>query len=209
MSPGVAPSALLGGISPGFAVPVVVGFVLLCCAAVAIVRELNATARPGVIVTCLLGAVGIGGHLWIARSAPAAQIGVLLGTVGGWGWYLGWLRSGRRGLAEQALAVGGLLWIGGTITLAVSFSGPGWPVRWGLAVGVVTAVGTAVLGGTDRGDGALSRSRALAVTPVAVAFGGPAVVGYLFGSELLFVLFLVWTVSTLIGWSHIRLAQAS
>lgn len=208
MSPGVAPSALLAGISPGFAVPVVAGFVLLCCAAVALVRELNATARPGVIVTCLLGAVMIGGQLWIARSAPAARIGLLLGTVGGWGWYLGWLRSGRQGLAEQALAVGGLLWVGGTITLAVSFSGPGWPVRWGLAVGVAAAVGTVALGQRARGDGMFSRRRLLAVTPVVITFGSPAVVGYLFGSELLFVLVLIWTVSVLIGWSHVRLAQA-
>ena len=205
MRPETAPPALFAGISPGFAVPVVAGLVLLCCATVVIVRAFRTTARPGLIVACLLGAVGVGGQLWIARSAPAAQIGFLLGTVGGWGWYLGWLRSGRRGLAEQALAVGGLLWIGGTITLAVSFSGPGWPVRWSLAVGVATAAGTAVL---DQTDDARSRSGTLSVTPIAVAFGGPAVVGYLFGPELLFVLYLVCTVSALIGWSHVRLAQA-
>lgn len=205
MRPETAPPALLAGIGPGFTVPVVTGLALLGCAALVTVREVRATARPAVIVACLFGAVGIGGQLWISRSAPAAQIGFLLGTVGGWGWYLGWLRSGRRGLVEQALAVGGLLWIGGTITLAVSFSGSGWPVRWSLGVGGATAVGTAVLGQTDAAG---SRSGALAVAPVAVAFGGPAVVGYLFGPELLFVLCLIWTVSVLIGWSHVRLAQA-
>ncbi|WP_336327323.1 hypothetical protein [Halovenus sp. HT40] len=208
MSSETAPPALLSGIGPGFAAPVVAGLALLGCAALVTVREFRATARAGVVVACLLGAVGVGSQLAIALSAPASQVGFVLGTVGGWGWYLGWLRSGRRGVAEQALAVGGLLWIGGTITLAVSFSGPGWPVRWSLAVGVATAVGTAVLGQTGRGGGALSRSVMLAVTPVAVAFGGPAVAGYLFGPELLFVLFLIWTVSTLIGWSHVRLAQA-
>lgn len=203
MVPASAPSALLGGAK--FLVPVVAGLTLLGCAAVVTVRELR---RIGVVAACLLGAVGVAGQLAIARSAPASRIGFLLGTVGGWCWYVGWLRSERRGLAEQGLAVGGLLWVSGTITLAVGFSGPGWPVQWSLGAGLAAVAGTAVVEWTGRGDGALTPGGSLAIVPVVVAFVGPAVVGFLGGPELLFVLFLICAVAGLIGWSHVRLAQA-
>jgi hypothetical protein len=41
--------------------------------------------------------------------------------------------------------------------------------------------------------------------PVAGIFVAPAAVGWLFGGELLFVLFLISAVTVLLGWSLVRL----
>lgn len=199
MSPESLRSLLLAGVSLGFGVPVVASLALGGCAAVVLGRELRTERQLAVIGLALAGVIGVGTQLVIANSAPASQLAVIVGTVGGWCWYVCWLQSGQKQrLAEQGLAVGGLLWIAGTVTLAVSFGGPEWPLLASLGLGVAAAVVTAVL----------SRASPIrASRPVVVAFVSPGVVGFLLGPELLFMLFVICAVSALIGWSLVRLEQ--
>ena len=205
MAPAVALLAEVPEIEPGYAVATVTGASLVGSALLSLGRELHSTRRPQVIGPVGVGTLAVCGQLALAESSPAARVVFLLGIVGGWCWYVGWLRSERQTLAEQSLAVGGLLWVGGTITLAVSFDGPGWPVGWSLAAGVVASAVTALFCRLSRKtDGTVLRVGKESA-PVAGIFVAPAAVGWLFGGELLFVLFLISAVTVLLGWSLVRL----
>jgi hypothetical protein len=198
--------ALVGlGLTGAFVIPVGIGAVLVSIAVVVAVREGRRTARPVVLAACLVGAGGVGTQTVLARTMPASQLGFLLGTTGGWCLYIGWQFSQRwEKMAEQGLAVGGVLWISATITITVTLAGPNWPVRWGLALGLTTAIATVALGRWHREV----ERRKWTATPVAVAFLGPAAIGAVFGPDILFVLYLIAAVVVVIGWSLLRLEQA-
>ncbi|WP_436901920.1 hypothetical protein [Halovenus halobia] len=173
----------------------------LIAAAIVALRASHCPRNLPVVGYCLFGTLGVGVQIVIASRAPAAQAGFLAGTVGGWFWYLAWLRSGRgKGRSEQTLAVGGLLWIGATIVVTVILAGSGWPVWWSGGLAALLGAGTAAL------DGATERVHA--ASPVVAAFGLPAVAGAVFGPDILFVLCLIWTVVGLILWSLVRIEQA-
>jgi hypothetical protein len=203
----MAPGSLLAGLglTAAFAVPVATGAVLVGVAAVVAVREAQHTARPGVVGVCLLGAGGVIAQIVLVRTTPASRLGFLLGATGGWCLYTGWQFSRRwEKLAEQALAVGGVLWISGTLAITVSVTGPDWPIRWGLTIGLTAAIATVTLGRWHRERTGIERT----ATPVIVAFVGPAAIGAVFGPEILFVLYLIAVVVVVLGWSLLRLEQA-
>lgn len=170
-------------------------------AAVVALRASRTRRNLPVLACCLLGIFGVATQMWVASDAPAAQGGFLAGAVGAWLWYIAWLRSERRGgLSEQTLGVGGLLWIGATITVAVTLAGLWWPVWWSLGLAAVLGAGTAALSGATR--------HIRTSAPVVGAFALPAITGAVFGPEILFILCLIWTVVGAVLWFLVRVEQA-
>jgi hypothetical protein len=199
----MVPSLLLA-VPSAFGIPVAIGASLGCVAALVALRALRGTASPAVIGACLLGASGVAAQLAVARTAPASRLSFVLGAAGGWCWYVGWQYSEQRaGLAAQTLAVGGLFWVGGAITLAVSFAGSDWPVCWSLALGSVAGAVSVAVSWWHAELDRLDPKSALVVG----TFVAPAVIAAVFSAELLFVTFLIAVVVGIIGWSHLRLAS--
>ncbi|MXR51891.1 hypothetical protein GRX03_09775 [Halovenus sp. WSH3] len=180
---------------PGFVVVLVAASVVTVAAALVAWRYRQ---RGTVVAFCLLGAVGVVGQVAIVRTDPLSRLGFVLGTTGGWLWYLGWLAAGRgRAQAERGVAVGGLLWVAGAVTVTISLAGVGWPVQLSLAGGALAGVVTAAYSRL-RADG--WRQPGIDSVMIGAAFVGPAVVGRAFGTEVVFVLSLLWTVLGVLGW---------
>lgn len=205
---GASASVQSSGIGPGLTVVVGIGISLAACAVALAVRAFRTPDRDTRnAVTALLGAAGVAAHTLLAVGDPASALGFLLGTTGASGAVLAAARvldaEPNDGVA-QALGVVGLVWIAGSVTVLGATVPGDWPFVLG-GVGGVTALSYATLGPrlsrVDRNDRAGFRRRWLAL---GTAFLAPAAVGTAFGTEVLFVAFLVAVGVLVVCWWLVR-----
>jgi len=115
------------------------------------------------------------------------------------------------GAGRQWLAVGSLLWVGGTVTVTASAAPTDWPLVWSLLPGLgllATAAGVRLADGEAPGDWS-TETTGLFVRGAGVLGGAllaPAVLGVLAGEAVLFVTYLLVFTVTIVCWSLARLA---
>jgi len=205
MLAGKAVVSLLSQGGVGFPLAAVVGGTLLVTALL-LAGGFQAPRSPPVAAGCLLGGVGVLAQLAIVTDDPASRVAYLAGLVGASCWYgaaVVVLADRVTGAGRQWLAVGSLLWVGGTVTITTSAAPADWPLVWALLFGVVLGALVTVAGlrwpghrnPWTRGAGVLSG--------VLVA---PALLGLLAGEEVLFVVYLLVFAVSVVCWSLVRLA---
>jgi drug/metabolite transporter (DMT)-like permease len=207
MGTAVTAGTTTGEVGVGFGVAAIVGGTLLVTALLLAARAVRSPRTPLVAAGSLLGAAGVLAQLSLTAGDPASRVGYLLGLLGAMGWYSTAVRllSERvTGVGRQWLAVGSLLWVGGTVTVTTTAAPADWPLVWSLFAGV-GVVGLALAAWlTDAADRGPPWDRWLAV------LGGvllaPAVLGLLAGEEILFVAYLLAAATSVVCWSLVRLA---
>lgn len=196
---------LSGGV--GFVVPATMGVTLVAAALVVTARTLNSSQLPLVAAGTLLGTLGVLAQLGLAAGAPDSRTAFLLGAAGASCWYgaaLRLLAERTAGLSRQWLAVGSLLWIGGTVTVTASAAPGTWPLTWSLLLGAAI-LAVAVLPRLRRPSDAETGWNQWGVAALSGAFLAPATLGLLAGEDVLFVSYLVVFVTAMLGWSLARL----
>jgi hypothetical protein len=193
-----------GGV--GFPLAAAVGLTLLAAALALVVQAVRVPRSPLVAAGCLLGAVGVLAQLALVTGDPASRVAYLSGLLGASCWYgtaVRLLAERVTGAARQWLAVGSLLWVGGTVSITTTAAPADWPLGWALLFGLGLAGSLAAL--------LLRRSQSphawtrgvLVLSGVLVA---PAPLGLLVGEEALFVGYLLVFAVSVVCWSLVRLA---
>lgn len=157
---------------------------------------------------CLLGTGGVLAQTGLAAIDPSTLAGFLVGTVGASTCFavgVGELQGRTSDGVAQAVAVIALLWIGGTIPVVGSVVGQPWPFVTG-AILSLSILAAFTLPQLDRADTSDNFSRSWIF--LAVAFGAPSAVGLGFGTEILFVAYLVAFGTVVICWSLLRQAYS-
>jgi hypothetical protein len=191
-----------------------VGVSLLVAALGLAVQALRRPRAPLVAGGCLAGGVGVLAQLALTAGDPTSPAGYLLGLSGASVWY----SAGARLLADrvtgagrQWLAVGSLLWVGGTVTITTSAAAADWPLVSSLVLGLgvlATAAGVR-LAGSERPGTWSAETAGLWVRGAGVLGGtllASAALGVLAGEEVLFVVYLLVFAVTIVCWSLARLA---
>jgi len=196
----------------GFPVAAAVGGTLVITALFLAAAALRPPRASLVAAGCLLGTLGVLAQLALTASEPASQAAFLLGVVGASCWYgtaLRLLSDHLAGLGQQWLAVGSLLWLGGTVTVTASVAPARWPLVWSLllGLGVLAAALLAWLARSARRNAGWVKDGWHRETAVlSGAFLAPAVLGTLAGEEVLFVAYVLVFATSLVCWSLLRLA---
>lgn len=193
-----------GGV--GFPVAAAVGATLLVAALGLAVQALRPPRSVLVAGGCLLGGVGVLAQLGLTAGNPASRAAFLLGVFGASAWYgvgARFLADRVTGLGRQWLAVGSLLWVGGTVTITTTAAQADWPLVWSLSVGLgLLAVALLVwLTARER-----LKTGDRQIWPLSGAFVTPAALGLLAGEEILFVSYLLVFAVSVVCWSFVRLA---
>ncbi len=204
MPAGTATVGLLSQGGVGFPLAAAVGGTLLVTALALAVRALRAPRSPLVAAGCLFGAVGVLAQLALVADDPASQRAYLAGLLGGSCWYgvaVRLLTARLTGAGRQWLAVGSLLWVGGTVSITATAAPATWPLVWALLLGLGLALLALGLlwrpgdGHTWAGVGVLSGVLVV-----------PAPLGLFVGREELFVVYLLVFAVSAVCWSLVRLA---
>jgi hypothetical protein len=193
-----------GGV--GFPLVAAVGGTLLVTALGLAVRALRPPRAVLLAGGCLLGAVGVLAQLLLTAGDTASRAGFLLGLVGASAWYGAGVRllaDRVTGAGRQWLAVGSLLWVGGTVTVTATAAPADWPLVWSLLLGL-GLLALAVLVWLMEPAGLREWDREMAV--LSGAFLAPSVLGGLAGEEILFVAYVLAFATSLVCWSLVRLA---
>jgi len=202
---------LVGGLSPGFAVVTAIAGLLLGSACALVVAGLGAADRRGRDgAIALLGASGVAVHVMLALRNPASGLGFLSGTAGASVTVVAASRTlDTRGndLAAQALGVTGLVWVAGSVTVVGGTVATEWPLALAGAVGAAT-LGGAVIASRIDPEGYVAAYRRPSIA-LGTAFLVPSLVGIAFGSEVLFVTFLVGVGILVVCWWLVRAYQAT
>lgn len=197
-----APVFLLADLGPELAVVGGVAALLLTASVGLLLVDFRSTEHAlGGGPVAFLGAGGVVLHAGLAVGDPASVVGFLSGTVGASAAVVvasRTLDSRPTALTAQALGVTGLVWIAGSVTVVGATTAADWPFA------VAAVAGTACLAGV------FLASRAGPADVLAVSRGGwlavgaallvPAVVGLAFGSEVLFVSYLVGVGVLVVCW---------
>lgn len=206
MPAGTATVGLLSQGGIGFPVAAAVGGALLVTALALAVRALRVPRSPLVAAGCLLGAVGVLAQLALVADDPASQRAYLAGLLGGSCWYgvaVRLLTERLTGAGRQWLAVGSLLWVGGTVSVTATAAPADWPLVWSLVFGLGLA-GPLALVWLRRSNGVHIRTCGVGVLSGVLVV--PAPLGLLVGREELFVVYLLVFAVSVVCWSLVRLA---
>jgi hypothetical protein len=214
MSASTAAVGTLSGGGVGFPVAAAVGVSLLVAALALAVQALRRPRALSVAGGCLAGGVAVCAQLVLTAGDPTSRAGYLLGLSGASVWYgVGVQLLGNRvtGVGRQWLAVGSLLWVGGTVTVTASAAPADWPLVWSLLPGLGLLAVTAGLGlvDGDRSMGWNTETLELFVRVAGVLGGAllaPGTLGLFAGEEVLFVTYLLVFAVTIVCWSLARLA---
>lgn len=195
------------GLSPGFGVvAAIAGLFLVCSFGLAFVsfRSTEPDFRGSLIA--FLGTAGVIVHVLLAIQDPASAVGFLSGTVGASVAVVAASRTiGSRpnSLTAQALGVAGLVWIAGSVTVVGGSAAADWPYVFAGTVGAATLSRAVLVSWSGLVDDDL-----LAYRRASLALGGafllPAIVGVAFGSEVLFVAYLVAVGVLVVCWWLVR-----
>jgi hypothetical protein len=195
----------------GFPVAAAVGVSLLVAALALAVQALRRPRALRVAGGCLAGGVAVCAQLVLTAGDPASRAGYLLGLFGASVWYgvgVRLLAARVTGAGRQWLAVGSLLWVGGTVTVTASAAPADWPLVWSLLPGVgllATAAGLGLADGERPGDW-LTEPWVRGAGVLGGALLAPATLGLFAGEEVLFVTYLLVFAVTIVCWSLARLA---
>jgi len=204
MPAGTATVGLLSQGGVGFPVAAAVGVTLLVTALSLAVQALRAPRSPLVAAGCLLGAVGVLAQLVLVADDPASRRAYLAGLLGVSCWYgvaVRLLTARLTGAGRQWLAVGSLLWAGGTVSVTATAAPATWPLVWALLLGLGLALlALALL--RQSGDGHTSAGVGVLSSVLVV----PAPLGLFVGREELFVVYLLVFAVSVVCWSLARLA---
>lgn len=209
---GMTPVLSVPGLSPGFVIVAGVAGLLLVCAlglAIAALRSPDRNSRDAVIA--LPGATGVALHVVLAVRNPASIVGFLSGTAGASVAVVAAFRTTDlipNDLTAQALGVTGLVWIAGSVTVVGGTVATAWPFALAGIVGAATITGAVIASRVDPGNRALPGLRRASVA-LGTALLVPALVGFAFGPEVLFVLYLVGVGVLVICWWLVRARHAT
>ena len=199
MPAGTATVGLLSQGGVGFPVAAAVGVTLLVTALSLAVQALRAPRSPLVAAGCLLGAVGVLAQLVLVADDPASRRAYLAGLLGVSCWYgvaVRLLTARLTGAGRQWLAVGSLLWAGGTVSVTATAAPATWPLVWALLLGLGLALlALALL--RQSGDGHTSAGVGVLSSVLVV----PAPLGLFVGREELFVVYLLVFAVSVVCWS--------
>lgn len=195
---------MVGGVTSATGLPAWIAGTLTVMAVVTAGRSLRGGVRQLAPWLVLAGTACILGHVALATDSPGTLAGFLLGTAGATGAYAGSvvvLRDRRQRLACQALVVGSLVWILGTLAVSHTVAPGTRQTTLGLVGGSIVLAGTAVLARRDE-------TRRLEMTAgllLAAVFLVPSLAGVLFGEEVLFLTVVIGVGLLVIGWYIDRL----
>lgn len=211
MVTGVDAGIVLAGAGVGFPVAAAVGVTLVVAATLVAVQALRPPPTPVVAGGCLVGVVGTLAQLALTAGDPASRVAYLSGLLGASAWYgvgVRLLADRVTGAGRQWLAVGSLLWVGGTVTVTTAAAPADWPLVWGLLAGL-GVLGVSALLWLTQSDGrerewtaGLHRETAI----LSGAFLAPATLGLLAGEEVLFLSYVLVFAVAVVTWSLARLA---
>lgn len=205
MLAGTATVGLLSQGGVGLPLAAAVGATLLVAALALAVEALRVPRSPLVAAGCLLGAVGVLAQLALVADDPASRVAYLAGLLGGSCWYgvaVRALAERLTGAGRQWLAVGSLLWVGGTVSITATAAPAAWPLVWSLLLGL--GLSLLALAWFRRSEGTHIRTRGVGVLSGLLVV--PAPLGLLAGREELFVVYLLVFAVSVVCWSLVRLA---